>query len=75
MTTMAPERGCGSTDERLLIALREMGPQTVEELTTLPGLSWSQVFFAIDRLSRRGTVSVRRTQLCGYQVRIHGTAV
>jgi len=58
-----------STDELLLEALRGMQPQTIESLCTLlPGMTWSQVFLAVDRLSRAGAVSLQPTQRCEYQV-------
>jgi hypothetical protein len=57
-----------STDEELLSTLRTMGPQTIEKLASLPGLSWAQVFLAIDRLSRSGEVSLQPIRRCEYQV-------
>lgn len=57
-----------SSDDRLLDALRRSGPQTIETLSSLSGLSWGQVFIAIDRLSRSGQVSLQRLHVCEYQV-------
>jgi hypothetical protein len=44
---------------------------TFDELVQrLPAYSWAQVFAAVDRLSRQGTVTVRRTRCFGYVVSI-----
>jgi len=48
------------TDEKLIAALKKRGPLTIEEMSSASGLSWAQVFFAVDRLSRIGAVSLRR---------------
>ena len=59
--------------EGLLIqALQRSGPQTIEALSLTSGLSWSQVFMAIDRLSRSGTVALRRSGQGEYQVSVKG---
>ncbi|MEK6617285.1 MAG: hypothetical protein AABY90_01185 [Nitrospirota bacterium] len=61
-----------STDERLLSALRGMESQTIESLCSLlPGMTWSQVFLAIDRLSRSGVVSLRPSGRRDYQVSLN----
>jgi predicted DNA-binding transcriptional regulator len=40
---------------------------TLDELVQqLPGYSWAQVFAAVDRLSRRGTLKLSRTGRFGY---------
>lgn len=56
------------SESRLIHALQRRGPQTIETLSSLSGLSWSQVFLAIDRLSRTGNVSLQRLSSCEYQV-------
>ncbi|MGH7207705.1 MAG: hypothetical protein ACREI2_16020 [Nitrospiraceae bacterium] len=62
-----------STDELLLEALRGMGPQTIESLcSSFPNMTWSQVFLAVDRLSRAGVVSLQPVQRCEYQVSLNG---
>jgi hypothetical protein len=44
---------------------------TFDELVQrLPTYSWSQVFAAVDRLSRQGTLTVSRTRCFGYVVSI-----
>jgi len=55
------------TDEKLIAALKKKGPLTIEEMSSIPGMSWTQIFFAVDRLSRSGAVSLRRIGLA-YQV-------
>src|SRR2546426_10529131 len=63
-----------STEEQVLSALRGGGPQTIEMLASLPGLSWPQVFMAVDRLSRSGAVSLRPTGRGEDQVAVNRTA-
>jgi len=48
------------TDEKLIAALKRRGPLTIEELSSESGMSWARMFFAVDRLSRAGAVSLRR---------------
>jgi hypothetical protein len=44
---------------------------TFDELVQrLPAYSWAQVFAAVDRLSRQGTVTMSRTRCFGYVVSI-----
>ena len=44
---------------------------TFEELVQrLPAYSWAQVFAAVDRLSRQGTLTLNRTRCFGYVVSI-----
>jgi hypothetical protein len=44
---------------------------TFDELAQrLPAYSWAQVFAAVDRLSRQGTLTVSRTRCFGYVVSI-----
>ena len=62
-----------STDELLIQALRGMQPQTIEGLCVLlPGMTWSQVFLAVDRLSRTGVVTLQPIRRCEYQVSLNG---
>lgn len=49
------------TDEKLVAELKRTGPLTIEELSSQSGMSWAQMFAAIDRLSRAGAVLLRRT--------------
>ena len=55
------------TDEKIIAALKKSGPLTIEEMSSIPGMSWVRVFSAVDRLSRSGVVSLQRIGL-GYQV-------
>jgi lysine/ornithine N-monooxygenase len=44
---------------------------TFDELVhRLPAYSWAQVFAAVDRLSRQGTLTVNRTRCFGYVVSV-----
>ena len=44
---------------------------TFDELAQrLPAYSWAQVFSAVDRLSRQGTLTISRTRCFGYVVSI-----
>ena len=48
-----------------------IGPCTFDELVRrLSTYSWAQVFSAVDRLSREGTLTVSRTRCFGYVVSI-----
>ncbi len=51
------------TDEKIIAALKRSGPLTIEEMSSIPGMSWVRVFSAVDRLSRLGVVSLRRIGL------------
>lgn len=66
---------CTSTEERVLEALRARGPQTLEALAySLSDASWSQVFLAIDRLSRAGMISLQPVRRCEYRVSLKRAA-
>jgi predicted transcriptional regulator len=55
------------TDEKIIAALKKSGPLTIEQMSSMPGMSWVRAFSAVDRLSRSGVVSLHRIGL-GYQV-------
>ncbi len=55
------------TDEKIIAALKKNGPLTIEDMSSMPGMSWVRVFSAVDRLSRLGAVSLCRVGLA-YQV-------
>jgi hypothetical protein len=47
-------------EERVLQVLHQQGRQTLDQLgTLLPDINWSQLFLAIDRMSRSGRISLR----------------
>lgn len=49
---------------------------TFDELVErLPAYSWAQVFAAVDRLSRQGTLTVSRTRCFGYTVSIRSDSL
>ena len=44
----------------------------MEDLTTLTGIGWTQVFMSVDRLSRIGKVSMTHGRPCEYCVSVAG---
>jgi hypothetical protein len=46
---------------RVIGALTNFGPQTIDDLAALVSLGWHEVLLAVDRLSRDGQVALRRT--------------
>lgn len=66
MMTVSIRTGTDTADllerERLILdQLRDGERFTVEDiLARIPELSWAQIFFAMDALSRRGDVELRR---------------
>lgn len=56
---MAESRG--DNEGLVLNILKEQDAMPLESaVSSLPGLSWNQVFTAIDELSRRGEIALRR---------------
>ena len=60
----------GSTEEVVLAILQQSGPQTLDALSSATGLAWEQMFSAVDRLSRSGSVALRHDRPCEYHVSI-----
>jgi hypothetical protein len=58
------------TDETVLAILRQDGPQTLDTLSAATGLEWGQTFLIVDRLSRVGSVSLRRAGACEYRISV-----
>ena len=56
--TLNQSSGSQSVDRKLLRLLRRNGAQTINVLATSMGFKWGQVFQSVDRLSRRGKVSL-----------------
>ena len=57
--------------DRIIHAVAESPGCLLEELVSAcPGLTWNQVFFAVDRLSRTGQVQLTRTGVVTYAVRL-----
>lgn len=74
MSVMPTEmNGVSSIEGRILDVLREKGPQTLENLCTLPDAGWAQVLLAVDHLSRSCTVAIERIGPCDYQVSLSET--
>jgi hypothetical protein len=63
-----------ASEIRLIQALCRRGPQTIESLSSTSGLSWSQVFMAVDRLSRSGAVALTPSGKGEYNVAMKRTA-
>jgi hypothetical protein len=60
-----------SLDSVICLKVTCLGSCTFDELVQqLPGYSWAQVFATVDRLSRQGTLTLRRTRCFGYVVSI-----
>ena len=72
--TMAEDERISSTEQRMLDVLSKAGPFTLDALSTRFDISWSQVFLAVDRLSRSRHVALHRTQSREYVVSIQGVA-
>ncbi len=63
---------CGSVDRTMLWALKRRGAQTMDGLSSLIGIGWTQVFLSVDRLSRIGKVSLTPVRPCEYRISIAG---
>jgi hypothetical protein len=61
-----------AVDRRMLGVLKKKGAQSMEGLSTLTGIGWSQVFLSVDRLSRIGKVSLTPVRPCDYRISIGG---
>lgn len=73
-TDMTVGNGPMAIEDVLVSALKTCGPTTMDHLSRLlPSVSWSQVFLAVDRLSRCGMVSLQRTK-GDYCVSLNGLA-
>jgi hypothetical protein len=59
-------------DRTMLWTLRRRGTQTLEGLSSLIGIGWTQVFLSVDRLSRIGKVSLTPVRPCEYRISIAG---
>ena len=60
-------------DEKIIAALKKSGSLTIEEMSSIPGMSWVRVFSAVYRLSRIGAVSLCRIGLAYQVVYNHAT--
>ncbi|MDQ6732521.1 MAG: hypothetical protein M3Z35_00160 [Nitrospirota bacterium] len=67
---MSVQRDDAAQAERIVMDyLQAHGPSTMERLVrALVGLSWAQVFSAVDRLSRTNKVHLRQTRERDYVV-------
>ena len=61
-----------SVDRKMLFVLKKKGAQTMEDLSSLTGIGWAQVFMSVDRLSRIGKLSLTPFLSCVYRISIAG---
>jgi hypothetical protein len=60
-----------SLDSVICHEVTSLASCTFDELVQrLPAYSWAQVFAAVDRLSRQGTLTLSRTRCFGYVVSV-----
>lgn len=58
-------------EDALIEMLRQTGPCTMDEVANaLPCHSWSELFSAVDEMSRKGRVVLRRLTGSGYQLSV-----
>jgi hypothetical protein len=56
-------------EDTVIDILTHTGPCTMDELVgSLPSQDWSQVFSAVDQMSRDGRLVLRRIPSCGYRL-------
>lgn len=68
---MAQAANVPSVDSVICREVASLVSCTLDELAQrLPAYSWAQVFSAVDRLSRQGTLTVGRTHCFGYVVSV-----
>ena len=61
-----------AVDRKMLNVLKSKGAHSMEELSTLTGIGWAQVFMSVDRLSRIGKLSLTPVRPCEYRISIAG---
>jgi hypothetical protein len=59
-------------DRRMLGVIKKKGAQSMEGLSTLTRIGWSQVFMSVGRLSRVGKISLTPVRPCEYRISISG---
>ncbi len=74
---MQVQRDDAAQAERIVMdCLQTHGPTTMERLVrALVGLSWAQVFSAVDRLSRANKIHLRQTPERDYVLDIPATCI
>ena len=66
--TIVEHAPMSATEQRMLDVLSAAGPFTLDALSRRVDMSWSQVFLAVDRLSRSRHVALHRTPSREYVV-------
>lgn len=74
MDRMAEYQRMSLTEQRMLDVLKTGGPFTLDALSTRVDMNWTQVFLAVDRLSRSRHVALHRTQSREYVVSVRRAA-
>lgn len=72
LTYRRPSHTSPKVDRTVLGVLKKNGTQSMDSLSTLTGIGWGQVFMSIDRLSRKGKVSLAPVRPCEYHISIGG---
>ena len=65
-----------TAQERIIETLQSHGPCSLEDVVSLlhPHLSWSDVFVAVDQMSRDGRVSLHQLGYSTYQIALKPVA-
>lgn len=59
-----------AVDRRMLTVLQRKGAQSMDTLSKLTGISWGQIFMAVDRLSRVGKITLTPVRPGEYRISI-----
>lgn len=59
-----------AVDRRMLTVLQGKGAQSMDALSRLTGIGWGQIFMAVDRLSRKGRISLTPVRGGEYRISI-----
>jgi hypothetical protein len=72
ITYSRPSTASPKVGRTVLGVRKNNGTQTMDSFSTLTGIGWGQVFMSIDRLSRKGKVSLAPVRPCEYSISIGG---
>jgi hypothetical protein len=72
MRTLAQPFTTQSVDRKMLGVIKRNGAQSMDGLSTLTGIGWTQIFMSVDRLSRIGKLSLTPVRPCEYRISIAG---
>ena len=71
-THSQPPTASQTVDGKMPGVFKNNGAQSLEGLSTLAGVGWSQVVMSVDRLSRIGKASLTPVRPCEYRIWIGG---